>query len=992
MKKLLFVALAAVGMTACVQNQELALPKNTAAIAFDSFVGNPTKADPSYNEQDNLLTAFDVWAFMDDVAANVLTDEDVTKNGGAWGYYNTQYWFPNHTYYFAALAPMNSTNITSKTLATGEAAKLGLGEIAFTNVNGTEDLLYAKAKVSTPTDNATLANQGMPAVALQFQHLLSKVKFTFKNGFTTDKVTVKVSEVAMTAPKSATIDLAQADYNWENHAETVTLEFGATGDEAVAATDAKSAADERLTIPAPATQSYNVSFKVEVYQNGVLAVTENKTAVIENIALEMGKAYNFTAVIDPTALDLHAIEFTATVEAWDTTFEGPVGSYVNTAAELEAKVNGATKDIVVALGDDIEGEVMLVEKPGVHVTIDGNGHIYNGQMKIHANSTRNTGAITIKNVKFQTSTPETNFVYAVDFGNAQRYSQNITVMDCTFEDLTTRSSEPSVVGVKVNATQNLVVKNCTAKNLHSLLQAQSCDADVLVEGCTTVNCKNGISFGNTARPVLRNSTIVATEYGIRADGNASRGALVVKNTTITAKQPIVVRKVTTNGYKVTLGNEVVLNTDDYHVVFTAGSDDAAYVAPAEGAFTYLSVNPDFKVFPIVPMLTPIVIPETEGTENEAYYEGIGLDKEGAYVVTENVGVAALSQLIVADAEGFAGKTAKLDADIDLAVVARASTVTTKIGDSDAPIGSTGERDSRGRLICKPFKGTFDGNGKAIKNLYQSGWDMGYEWGQYGSIGLFSELEGATVKNLTIEGMEAQVEGGDISFIAGSATGECVFENITIKNSQIGTYNNGCGGIIGWSGEGSYTFKNITLESDVVLGGLWGSFDSSIGGVVGQAEPGATYNFENVTVNCRIDAYNDCTASYDYYNYRMCGMIIGRCEETTTIDGKNYPDLSKYNMTFNNVTVNYGTWMNYHYCRKSGERAVRVEAGYAYGGIAADRDHSTDNVHCYECIPFNQLIGGDQYAVKGLPAVDGVTVNYPAEYTCTLCGQQHNVAQ
>jgi hypothetical protein len=81
-------------------------------------------------------------------------------------------------------------------------------------------------------------------------------------------------------------------------------------------------------------------------------------------------------------------------------------------------------------------------------------------------------------------------------------------------------------------------------------------------------------------------------------------------------------------------------------------------------------------------------------------------------------------------------------------------------------------------------------------------------------------------------------------------------------------------------------------------------------------------------------------------------------------------------------------MNYHYCRKSGQRAARVEPGYAYGGIAADRDHSTDNQHCKECIPFDQLIGGDQYQVKGLPAVDGVTVNYPAKYTCPLCGQEH----
>ena len=375
----------------------------------------------------------------------------------------------------------------------------------------------------------------------------------------------------------------------------------------------------------------------------------------------------------------------------------------------------------------------------------------------------------------------------------------------------------------------------------------------------------------------------------------------------------------------------------------------------------------------------------DGYELVSY--GVGLNDEGEYVITADAGISSIKALIAADASGFAGKTIVLDADVDLANVK-------DMGNSNAPIGSTGERDGSGKLICKPFKGTFDGNGKTIKNLYQSGWDMGYEWGKYGSCGLFAELESATVKNVVIESLEAQVEGGDISFIAGSATGDCVFENITITNSKIGTYNNGCGGIIGWSGAGTYTFKNITIGEDVVLGGLWGSFDSSIGGIVGQAEPGATYNFENVTINCRIDAYNDCTASYDYYNYRMCGMIIGRCEATTTINGRNYPDLSKYNLSFNNVTVNYGTWMNYHYCEPTpelnGGRGMRIEPGYAYGGLPADFDHSQCTTNHYACIPFDQLIGGDQLGVKGLPAVDGVTVNYPAEYTCPLCGQQHNV--
>ena len=363
----------------------------------------------------------------------------------------------------------------------------------------------------------------------------------------------------------------------------------------------------------------------------------------------------------------------------------------------------------------------------------------------------------------------------------------------------------------------------------------------------------------------------------------------------------------------------------------------------------------------------IAITDAEGNK----VEGIGMNLDGEYTVSTANGLDWIEDQVNEYRNTFEGQIIKLTQDIDLY-----KEDTTEFADGDPltfrPIGDT-------QYGQTPFKGTFDGQGHTIRNLYQNGWDLGYEWGTYGSYGLFGELKDATVKNVVIEGSESYIEGGDVSFIAGSATGTCVFENITIKNSQIGTYNNGCGGIIGWSGAGNYTFKNIVLESDVVLGGLWGSFDSSIGGIVGQAEPGATYNFDNVKINCRIDAYNDCTASYDYYNYRMCGMVIGRCKETTTIDGRNYPDLSKYNMTFNNVVVNYGDWMNYHYCRKSGERAVRVEPGYAYGGIAADRDHSTDDVHCMECIPFDQLIGGNQYAVKGLREVNGITVNYPASY-------------
>ncbi len=358
----------------------------------------------------------------------------------------------------------------------------------------------------------------------------------------------------------------------------------------------------------------------------------------------------------------------------------------------------------------------------------------------------------------------------------------------------------------------------------------------------------------------------------------------------------------------------------------------------------------------------------DGTADTSWYDPENPQTEYTFESAEQL--LGLSELVSGNTT-FAGVTFTLENDLDLFCED-----TTEFADGDPlsfrPIGD----HSKGGT----FEGVFDGNGHTISNLYQNGWDLGYDWDHYGSYGLFGNLNNATIKNLTISGTESYIEGGDVSFVAGSATGDCVFENITIEDGVAATYNNGCGGIIGWSGAGTYTFKNITIGEDVVLGGLWGSFDSSIGGIVGQAEPGATYIFENVEVNCRIDAYNDCTASYDYYNYRMCGMLIGRLAQTTTIDGVNYPDTSKYNIQCTNVTVNYGDWMNYHYCRAAGARAIRVEAGYSFDGIAADYDHSVCTVHHMECIPFDQIFGGAQYAVKGLKAYNGVTVNYPDSYT------------
>ena len=412
------------------------------------------------------------------------------------------------------------------------------------------------------------------------------------------------------------------------------------------------------------------------------------------------------------------------------------------------------------------------------------------------------------------------------------------------------------------------------------------------------------------------------------------------------------------------------------------------------------INPEYEQPDYGTEILPLLPVYYDNAETQQV-EGVGMLGETTFGVTSPNGLKWISDQVQgvvtrsSDQKLYEvnGSTIKLLADIDLTGV-------TTNGDSFGPIG----RYCSGQGVNKPFTGRFDGDGHTIKGIYQSGWDFGYEWGTTGYLGLFGYVKDATIENLTIEGMESVVEGGTLAAIAGRADGECTFKNITVKNTKLGTYNNRCGGIVGWTG-GYYkdeaqtevachfTFENINICEDVVLGGLWGSFDSSIGGVMGQLNSAGTASFKNVTVSCRIDAYNDCTASYDYYLYRMCGMLIGQMTKTTTIDGSTYPDVAAYGIKFDNVTVNYGTWMNYHYCEPTpglnGGRGMRVEPGFAYDGLPSDFDHTQCVDNHYNCIPFDQLFGGTQTGCKGVKAWDGVTVNYPAEYTCTLCGEKHN---
>ena len=442
MKKLLVLALATIGMVACFNEEVVQLPKSDTIRFADAFIDNSTRGavDPSTTKES--LTAFDVWAYMTSTSGTVLVDEDVQLDGGDWDYRNLQYWTPNKNYFFAALAPMNSNNWdldASQAVFPDPDNQVagGAGLVTFTNVDGGEDLLYATAYVTTP-DMSVLQSQGMETVKFQFQHLLSKVKFTFKNGFLTDNATVKVENIEMTAPKSGSINLGTG-YQWVLGTEAKTYEFGHAGTitkQATAECD-----KERLTIPAAADYTYTIDFDITLYYGAEEAYTVHKQSVVTGVALEMGKAYNFVAEITPDNLNLLPIVFEVVgVDAWvDAGAEVPVDYLYDTqsntctvssaegleqfAAEIIA--GNVDADATIVLGDDIDLNDLTrsrtlasnwtpvgTEEAPFTGTFDGNGY-------------------TISNLTLVESEAKEGKAFIGFFG----YAKNATIKNVTFENV-----------------------------------------------------------------------------------------------------------------------------------------------------------------------------------------------------------------------------------------------------------------------------------------------------------------------------------------------------------------------------------------------------------------------------------------------------------------------------------------------------------------------------------------------------------------------------
>lgn len=248
---------------------------------------------------------------------------------------------------------------------------------------------------------------------------------------------------------------------------------------------------------------------------------------------------------------------------------------------------------------------------------------------------------------------------------------------------------------------------------------------------------------------------------------------------------------------------------------------------------------------------------------------------------------------------------KLTSDIDLAEAS---------SDGWQPLGECNEAISH-----------LDGDNHKITNLYISQEDD--------KVGLFANLTGATIKNLTIEtAQDKNVQGKDMVGVLAGRLNNCTIENVTIKGDVKG--NSYVGGLAGQINGGS--IENVSVVSTSVTG------KNLVGGIAGTSS--ATINLckfegdvtDNVVANDGIKsgtivyvggiaATSEGTISQTYSVGAVTATRVG--SKAGGLVGDNYAAITN---SYSTADVNGDTYAT----GIAADNHAKVEKCYAAGNITA----------------------------------------------------------
>lgn len=227
---------------------------------------------------------------------------------------------------------------------------------------------------------------------------------------------------------------------------------------------------------------------------------------------------NYTGKLTPADVSVDVSNNAIVGNAYTTSGNGVLiingVEHVATATALQEKLNAATSTVTIGLAGDIAGDITVVQKPDVKVTIDGNGFEFNGVILVDGQSQRyETAALTIQNITFNADGISADACIRLGSGaGSVRYSNNVTVKNCTFVG---NGMEKVAIKSYEGGDWNLTIQGCTVDSgMHSLAQLKNVEKGLKIAGCK-IYSKNGVNVNNSPFMEMTGCTFDVQGYAVR---------------------------------------------------------------------------------------------------------------------------------------------------------------------------------------------------------------------------------------------------------------------------------------------------------------------------------------------------------------------------------------------------------------------------------------------------------------------------------------------
>jgi hypothetical protein len=234
----------------------------------------------------------------------------------------------------------------------------------------------------------------------------------------------------------------------------------------------KFAANERIVLPADATQEYTITFDVKLYQGTVEAYAGTKTVIVKDVALEIGKAYNFKATLSADNITADGTELlpivfdVEKVNTWENGGETDVVPVTTVSTPEELKAAIAKSDYIIKLTESLTVDTSIVVPADRDITLDLNGKtITAGAL----DPIKNYGTMQIKNGKVVAGNKEETRRCIYNYGD-------MIIEDVEFTQTYDKK------GAAINNEGKMTINNATVNSVFYAVWSSGANTETTING------------------------------------------------------------------------------------------------------------------------------------------------------------------------------------------------------------------------------------------------------------------------------------------------------------------------------------------------------------------------------------------------------------------------------------------------------------------------------------------------------------------------------